>query len=127
MVGAVLALILAHLQGERTPYWGALPAGTLFGLNPDHGREALCAAVLEGVLLQLRVIVEHFAAQGRTADPLFMPADSAPRRLSNSGWPQRSAGRSRGWPTRAPGDGPWRRHPGRRGCGSYDICRSGTE
>lgn len=63
---------LPYLQGERTPYWSALPAGTLFGLNPEHGRGALCAAVLEGVLIQLRVIVDHFAALGQSADPLLI-------------------------------------------------------
>jgi sugar (pentulose or hexulose) kinase len=32
----------------------------------------VCAAVLEGVLLQMRVIVEHFAALGHAADPLLV-------------------------------------------------------
>lgn len=80
---------LPYLQGERTPYWSATSAGTLFGLNMDHGHDALVAAVLEGVLLQLRVVVSHFETLGRRADPLpvsggFGNSDAFARRLAST-------------------------------------------
>jgi xylulokinase len=64
-------IFLPYLLGERTPYWSAHPAGTLFGLNPNHNRDTVLAAVLEGVLFHLRLLVDHFAALGHR--PAVLP------------------------------------------------------
>lgn len=61
---------LPYLQGERTPYWTALPAGTFFGLNRDHGPKDMANAVLEGVCFQMRLILDVFRSLGRTVSPL---------------------------------------------------------
>lgn len=53
-------LFLPYLQGERTPYWTATPAGAFLGLARDHDRTAVASAVMEGVLLHLRLILERF-------------------------------------------------------------------
>lgn len=63
---------LPYLQGERTPYWSALPAGTFFGLNRDHRGADIANAVLEGVCLQMRLILDVFREIGRSADPLTL-------------------------------------------------------
>lgn len=63
---------LPYLQGERTPYWSALSAGTFFGLNRDHRRADIANAVLEGVCLQMRMILDVFRELGRSADPLTL-------------------------------------------------------
>jgi xylulokinase len=63
---------LPYLQGERTPYWSALPAGTFFGLNRDHGRADIASAVLEGVSFQMRMILDVFSELGRSTSPLTL-------------------------------------------------------
>lgn len=63
---------LPYLQGERTPYWSALPAGTFFGLNREHGRSDISSAVLEGVCYQMRLILDVFKELGRQAQPLIL-------------------------------------------------------
>ncbi|MDB5526670.1 MAG: hypothetical protein JWM58_4433 [Rhizobium sp.] len=63
---------LPYLQGERTPYWSALSAGTFFGLNRDHGRADIAGAALEGVCFQMRMILDVFRELGRGADPLTL-------------------------------------------------------
>jgi len=61
-----------YLQGERTPYWSALPAGTFFGLSREHGRADIANAVLEGICFQMRLILEVFQELGRTTEPLTL-------------------------------------------------------
>jgi xylulokinase len=63
---------LPYLQGERTPYWSALSAGTFFGLNRDHRRADIANAVVEGVCLQMRMILDVFRELGRSTDPLTL-------------------------------------------------------
>lgn len=61
-------LFLPYLQGERTPLWFSASGGTFLGLGRAHERAEIAAAVLEGVLFQLRMILATFAALGsRTA------------------------------------------------------------
>jgi xylulokinase len=63
---------LPYLQGERTPYWSALSAGTFFGLNREHGRADIANAVLEGVCFQMRLILDTFQELGRFTSPLTL-------------------------------------------------------
>jgi xylulokinase len=63
---------LPYLQGERTPYWSALSAGTFFGLNRDHDRADIANAALEGVCLQMRLILDVFGELGRSVDVLSL-------------------------------------------------------
>jgi xylulokinase len=58
--GADNLLYLPYLLGERSPYWNPYARGTFIGLTPQHRREHLIRAVLEGVTLNLRIILEAF-------------------------------------------------------------------
>lgn len=64
-------MFMPYLQGERTPYWTAMAAGTFFGLGRSHRRQDLSAAVMEGVLLQARLIAEMASGTANTT-PIVM-------------------------------------------------------
>lgn len=58
-----LPLFLPYLAGERTPVWRADLRAALHGIGRDHGGDDLLWAVLEGVALAGRDILDH-AARG---------------------------------------------------------------
>ncbi len=62
--GAHGLLFLPYLMGERSPYWDAGARGAFIGLSMAHGRPELARAVLEGVALNLRLILEALQSQG---------------------------------------------------------------
>lgn len=62
--GAGGLLFLPYLIGERSPRWNPDARGGFVGLTIRHRRVDLLRAVLEGVTLNLRVILEAFQAQG---------------------------------------------------------------
>ncbi|CAN5855307.1 gluconokinase [soil metagenome] len=55
-------LFLPYLTGERAPDWSASARGALLGLTLRHGRGHLIRSAMEGVLLQLRAVVEAMGA-----------------------------------------------------------------
>ncbi|MDQ3538780.1 MAG: gluconokinase [Actinomycetota bacterium] len=55
-------LFLPYLTGERAPDWNASAKGALLGLTLRHGRGHLIRSAMEGVLLQLRAVVEAMGA-----------------------------------------------------------------
>ncbi len=61
--GAHGLLFLPYLLGERSPYWNPLARGAFIGLTMAHGRPELARAALEGVSLNLRLILDAFQAQ----------------------------------------------------------------
>ena len=61
--GANGLLFLPYLMGERSPYWNPLARGVLVGLSMSHGRAEIARAVLEGVALNLGLILEALRAQ----------------------------------------------------------------
>ncbi len=61
--GANGLLFLPYLLGERSPYWNPLARGAFVGLTMAHGRPEMARAVLEGVALNLRLILDAFRAQ----------------------------------------------------------------
>jgi len=63
-VGSGGLLMLPYLLGERAPYWSSLPRGALVGLARHHGREHLVRAALEGVCLQLALVLHSIRAAG---------------------------------------------------------------
>jgi xylulokinase len=67
--GAGGLLFLPHLMGERSPYWNPLARGAFVGLSMAHGRPEVTRAVMEGVALNLRSILEALGARrtGTTA------------------------------------------------------------
>ncbi len=64
--GADGLLFLPYLMGERSPYWDAGARGAFIGLSMAHGRAELARAVLEGVALNLRLILDALRSQGAT-------------------------------------------------------------
>lgn len=59
-VGARGLLFLPYLLGERTPRWDPDAKGAFVGLTLSHTRADLLRAVLEGVTLNLGIIVDIF-------------------------------------------------------------------
>jgi xylulokinase len=51
-------LFLPYLLGERSPYWNPAARGAFIGLTMPDGRAEMARAVLEGVGLNLRIILE---------------------------------------------------------------------
>jgi len=57
-------LMLPYLLSERAPHWSSLPRGAYIGLTRAHRREHLVRAALEGVCLQLAVVLNSMRAAG---------------------------------------------------------------
>lgn len=62
--GARGLLFLPYLIGERSPHWNPLARGVFAGLTMSHGRAEMARAVLEGVALNLKMILDAFLVQG---------------------------------------------------------------
>ncbi len=62
--GANGLLFLPYLMGERSPRWNPNARGGFIGLTIRHTRADMVRAVLEGVTMNLRIILESFRAQG---------------------------------------------------------------
>jgi len=59
-VGAKGLLFLPYLLGERSPRWNPNARGAFIGLKAEHKREDISRSVLEGVTLNLNVILDVF-------------------------------------------------------------------
>jgi gluconokinase len=57
-------LMLPYLLSERAPHWSAVPRGAYVGLTRAHGRAHLLRAALEGVALQLAVVLDSLRDAG---------------------------------------------------------------
>jgi xylulokinase len=62
--GANGLIYLPYLMGERSPRWNPKARGAFIGLTIRHTRADMIRAVLEGVTMNLRVILDTFRAQG---------------------------------------------------------------
>ncbi len=56
-------LFLPYLLGERSPHWNPAARGAWIGLAMSHQKGAMARAVLEGVALNLRLILDTLRAQ----------------------------------------------------------------
>ncbi len=68
--GARGLLFLPYLIGERSPRWNPEARAAFIGLTNRHRRPDLLRAVLEGVTLNLRIILEAFTQQGAAIESL---------------------------------------------------------
>jgi xylulokinase len=59
-VGANGVLFLPYMLGERTPWWNPNARGAFIGLNLATKREDMLRAVLEGITMNLGIIVNIF-------------------------------------------------------------------
>lgn len=64
--GAQGLLYLPYLLGERSPRWNSLAKGAFIGLKMEHSRGDLLRACIEGIAMNLRVVLEVF----RKAQPV---------------------------------------------------------
>jgi xylulokinase len=68
--GARGLLFLPYLIGERSPRWNPAARAAFIGLTNRHRRPDLLRAVLEGVTLNLRIILDAFIQQGAAIESL---------------------------------------------------------
>jgi xylulokinase len=68
--GANGLLFLPYLLGERSPRWNPKARGAFIGLTMKHTRADMIRATLEGITLNLRVILEAFEEQGARVDAM---------------------------------------------------------
>jgi xylulokinase len=68
--GAGGVLFLPYLLGERSPHWNPLARAAWLGMAMPTGKAELARAVLEGVALNLRLILDTLRAQIRGIDAM---------------------------------------------------------
>jgi len=68
--GADKLLYLPYIRGERCPYNNPNARGVFLGLTPNHKKEHLTRAVLEGVVLNQRMILDALESQGARVDEM---------------------------------------------------------
>ncbi|GAA4785225.1 FGGY family carbohydrate kinase [Actinomycetospora chlora] len=66
--GADGLLAMPHLLPERAPHWDVGGAGALVGLHHRHGPGHVTRALLEGVCLQLRLVLDSLREAGLAVD-----------------------------------------------------------
>jgi xylulokinase len=81
--GANGLLFLPYLMGERSPRWNPQARGAFIGLTIRHTRADMIRAVLEGVTMNLRVILDAFTTQGAKIDVMRVIGGGARGRLWN--------------------------------------------
>lgn len=57
-------LMLPYLLSERAPRWSSLPQGVYVGLNRTHSRQHMVRATIEGVCLQLSLVLDSMRDAG---------------------------------------------------------------
>ena len=82
-VGANGLIFLPYLMGERSPRWNPQAKGAFIGLTIRHTRADMIRAVLEGITMNLRVILDAFRAQGTQIDAIRLIGGGARGRLWN--------------------------------------------
>ncbi len=81
--GANGLIFLPYLMGERSPRWNPRARGAFIGLTIRHTRADMIRAVLEGVTMNLRVILDAFRAQGAKIDAMRLIGGGARGRFWN--------------------------------------------
>jgi xylulokinase len=81
--GANGLLYLPYLMGERSPHWNPKARGAFVGLTIRHTRADMVRAVLEGVTMNLRIILDAFRAQGAEIEAMRVIGGGARGRFWN--------------------------------------------
>jgi xylulokinase len=81
--GARGLLYLPYLLGERSPRWNPNARGAFIGLTMRHDRADMVRAVLEGVTLNLAVILQALTRQGIAIDRMRVIGGGAAGRFWN--------------------------------------------
>ena len=85
-VGADGLFYLPYLMGERSPRWNPRARGAFIGLTIRHSRADMLRAVLEGITMNLRVILDAFRAQGTHIDAMRVIGGGARGRFWNQSY-----------------------------------------
>ena len=110
-------VMLPYLLGERAPHWSGLPLGAYVGLTREHRREHLVRAAIEGVCLQLALVLDRCGPPATRCTRCARPAGSPAARSGGRSSPTRSA-----WTC---GSRPGTRGRLRRGAARHVRARSG--
>lgn len=70
--GAHELLFLPYLQGERSPHWNPNARGGFVGLQVTHTRADLIRALLEGISMNLRTILQSFLDANARIDEVIL-------------------------------------------------------
>jgi xylulokinase len=81
--GADGLFYLPYLMGERSPRWNPHARGAFIGLTIRHSRAHMFRAVLEGITMNLRVILDAFRHQGTQIDAMRVIGGGARGRIWN--------------------------------------------
>lgn len=81
--GARGLIYLPYLLGERSPRWNPRARGAFIGLTIRHTHSDIVRAVLEGITMNLRVILEAFTGQGARIDAMRVIGGGARGRFWN--------------------------------------------
>jgi xylulokinase len=81
--GANGLIFLPYLMGERSPRWNPRARGAFLGLTIRHTRADMIRAVLEGVTMNLRVILDAFRSQGAQIQAMRLIGGGARGRFWN--------------------------------------------
>lgn len=81
--GANGLVYLPYLMGERSPRWNTRARGALIGLTIRHTRADIVRAVLEGITMNLRVILDAFTKQGAQIEAMRLIGGGARGRFWN--------------------------------------------
>lgn len=81
--GANGLIFLPYLMGERSPRWNPNARGAFVGLTIRHTRADMIRAVLEGVTMNLRIILDALTAQGAHIDVMRVIGGGARGRFWN--------------------------------------------
>ncbi|MBN1965250.1 MAG: FGGY-family carbohydrate kinase, partial [Anaerolineae bacterium] len=81
--GANGLIFLPYLLGERSPRWNPRARGAFVGLTVRHTHADIVRAVLEGITMNLRVILEAFTSQGAQIDAMRVIGGGARGRFWN--------------------------------------------
>jgi len=80
MAGAPV-LFLPYLLGERSPHWNPDARGVFIGMTPETGLGSLARAVLDGVALNLGLILDIFRELGAQVEAVRLIGGGAKSRL----------------------------------------------
>lgn len=79
--GANGLLFFPYLLGERSPRWNPEARAAYFGLTMGHTRADIIRATLEGITLNLKVILDSFLQQGARIDGMRVIGGGANGRI----------------------------------------------
>ncbi len=71
-LGAKGLVFLPHLMGERSPRWNSEAKGAFVGLTMEHRAGDMFRAVMEGVAMNLSLILEAFQKQNAGIESLLL-------------------------------------------------------